>query len=276
MFFLSNSVIDLEIRHFKHLYRHYGRVLVVNLVEKREHERRVGEEYQNLFNLLVSTYEQNFQRNHKTALGHLNKRDFIWFDYHEQSRTVKNATPEYFVRNMFIENIQYPIQQYLTSQGLFTYIDGTTMNLQQGVFRINCIDCLDRTNNVQLTIGLCILPMQLESLKIRSHVNVLSDQLREMWINNGDHISRIYTGTGALNQRSKAKDIQRSVGRAIQNNLRDDDKQQSVQTLIYSYAKDSYLHERSVAALLTPYVICKTKNVILFFKRKITRLFYCS
>ncbi|CAF4660869.1 unnamed protein product, partial [Rotaria magnacalcarata] len=24
-----------------------------------------------------------------------------------------------------------------------------------------------------------------------------------MWINNGDHISRIYTGTGALGQRNK-------------------------------------------------------------------------
>jgi hypothetical protein len=55
----------------------------------------------------------------------------------------------------------------------------------------------------------------------------------------------------------KAKDIQRSFGRAIQNSLRDDEKQQAIQTLIYSYAKDSYLHERSVAALLTPYVICK-------------------
>lgn len=179
-------------------------MLIINLVEQREHERRVGEEYRNLFDLLVNTYE-NARQNQKTVFGHINKRDFVWFDYHDQSRTVKNLTPEYFVRNMLIENTQYPIQQYLTSQGLFTYIDGTTINLQQGIFRINCIDCLDRTNNVQLTIGLCILPMQLESLKIRSSVTALSDQLREMWINNGDHISRIYTGTGALNQRSKVR-----------------------------------------------------------------------
>jgi hypothetical protein len=51
--------------------------------------------------------------------------------------------------------------------------------------------------------------------------------------------------------------MQRSLGRAIQNNLRDDEKQQSMETLIYTYSKDSYLHERSVAALSTPYVICK-------------------
>ncbi|CAF3513215.1 unnamed protein product [Adineta steineri] len=240
--------------HFKHLYRHYGRVLIINLIEKSENEKRIGEEYQNLFNLLVKTYKQ-VQQNQKPCLGHLNERDFIWFDYHGQSRTIKNFTPEQFVRQMLIQNAQYSVEQALQQQSTFTYVDNTTQSLQQGIFRINCIDCLDRTNNVQLTIGLSVLSMQLESLKKNINSNSLFDQLKDMWINNGDHISRIYTGTGALGQRSIAKDIQRSVGRAIQNNLRDDEKQQSMQTLIYTYAKDSYLHERSVAALLTPYVI---------------------
>jgi hypothetical protein len=44
--------------------------------------------------------------------------------------------------------------------------------------------------------------MQLSSLKkdVEKH---LVDHLRDMWIQNGDHISRIYTGTGALGQRNK-------------------------------------------------------------------------
>lgn len=37
-----------------------------------------------------------------------------------------------------------------------------------------------------------------------------------------------------------------------------------METLIYTYAKDSYLHERSVAALYTPYVICKLRRFRLF------------
>ncbi|CAF0767139.1 unnamed protein product [Adineta ricciae] len=240
--------------HFKHLYRHYGRVLILNLVEQRDNEKRVGEEYQNLFRLLVKTYQQA-QQSHRPCLGHLTERDFIWFDYHEQFRTIKNFTPEQFVRKMLIENSQLNIEHALEQQSVFTYMDNTSLSLQQGIFRINCIDCLDRTNNVQLTIGLRILSMQLRSLRKQINFNNIFDQLKDMWINNGDHISRIYTGTGALGQRSIAKDIQRSVGRAIQNNLRDDEKQQSMQTLIYTYAKDSYLHERSVAALSTPYVI---------------------
>jgi phosphatidylinositol-bisphosphatase len=73
---------------------------------------------------------------------------------------------------------------------------------QKGVFRINCIDCLDRTNNVQLTLGMVVLIMQLSSLK-KDVEKYLIDRLRDMWIQNGDHISRIYTGTGALGQRNK-------------------------------------------------------------------------
>ncbi|CAF3565481.1 unnamed protein product [Rotaria sordida] len=240
--------------HFKHLYRHYGRVLVINLIGQRDHEKHIGDEYRNLFNLFVKTFKQA-ENNQRSLVNRLSERDFIWFDYHEQSRSIRNLTPEQFVQKLLIENAQYSIEHELQRQSIFTWFDGVLHSSQKGIFRINCIDCLDRTNNVQLTIGLNILSMQLKYLNKQCDLYHIADKLREMWVNNGDHISRIYTGTGALGQRSKAKDIQRSVGRAIQNNLRDDEKQQSMQTLIYTYAKDSYLHERSVAALFTPYVI---------------------
>jgi hypothetical protein len=106
---------------------------------------------------------------------------------------------------MFIENPQYSIGPSLQRQSIFTYINDTTISLQKGVIRMNCIDCLDRTNNVQLTIGLTVLAMQLDSLKRRTDYISLCKELRDMWINNGDHISRIYTGTGALGQRSKVR-----------------------------------------------------------------------
>ncbi|CAF2763131.1 unnamed protein product [Rotaria sp. Silwood2] len=234
--------------HFKRLYRHYGRVLIINLIEQRDQEKHIGDEYRNFFNLLVKNFKQ-------VQSNQLHEQNFIWFDYHEQARSIRNLAPEQFVQKLLIDNTQYPIAHELERQCVFTWIDGTKQDSQKGVFRINCIDCLDRTNNVQLTIGLHILIKQLTSLAKKCNLYYVRDHLREMWINNGDHISRIYTGTGALGQRSKAKDIQRSFGRAIQNNLRDDEKQQSIQTLIYSYSKDSYLHERSVAALFTPYVI---------------------
>lgn len=189
-------------RHFKHLYRHYGRVLILNLVDQRDDEQRVGEEYQNLFQLLVKSY-QSKQKKEKNLINYLNEKDFIWFDYHEQARLAKGLTPEQFVDLKLIQNSQYSIGQELERQGVFTYMNGAEKCIQKGIFRINCIDCLDRTNNVQLTIGMVILLMQISSLKKDVDTSDLVSHLRDMWINNGDHISRIYTGTGALGQRSK-------------------------------------------------------------------------
>jgi hypothetical protein len=162
----------------------------------------VGDEYRHLFHLLVKTYRQS-QQDRRGGASQLNEKDFIWFDYHEQSRTIRNVTPEQFVQSMLIENTQYSIRPTLKGQGFLTWLDGAKSSQQKGVFRINCIDCLDRTNNVQLTMGLNVLLMQLESLRKQKTGNTLMDQLREMWINNGDHISRIYTGTGALRQQNK-------------------------------------------------------------------------
>ncbi len=161
----------------------------------------MGDEYKNLFELLVKTY-QSKQKKEKTLLSYLTEQDFIWFDYHEQARLVKGLTPEQFVDQKLIQNTQYSIGQELERQSIFTYHNGTMTSSQKGVFRINCIDCLDRTNNVQLTLGMVVLIMQLSSLKkdVEKH---LVDHLRDMWIQNGDHISRIYTGTGALGQRNK-------------------------------------------------------------------------
>jgi hypothetical protein len=40
------------------------------------------------------------------------------------------------------------------------------MSQQKGVFRVNCIDCLDRTNVVQSAFGRAVLSSQLEALAL--------------------------------------------------------------------------------------------------------------
>lgn len=174
----------------------------MNLVDKRDDEQRVGEEFEKLFNLLVKTF-QSKQKKERPALGYLSERDFLWFDYHDQSKLTKNLTPEQFVDRKLIKNPQFALEQELERQSVFTWTDEQIFSQQKGILRINCIDCLDRTNNVQLAIGLLVLTMQIESLKKPIQLNNLVERLRDMWINNGDHVSRIYTGTGALGQRNK-------------------------------------------------------------------------
>jgi len=46
-----------------------------------------------------------------------------------------------------------------------------------------------------------------------------------MWINNGNEVSKIYAGTGAIQGGSKLMDGARSAARTIQNNLLDNSKQ---------------------------------------------------
>ena len=176
-------------RHFKYLYHHYGRILIINLVDKRDDEKRIGDEYYKLFQLLVETY-QSKQKQKQPLLGYLTNEDFIWFDYHEQSRICKGLTPEQFIDRILIQNKEYSIGQELERQNLFVYRDGNISSIQQGVFRINCIDCLDRTNNVQLTIGLHALFIQLKCLNKQESFSMISDQIKTFII--GRHYLFLY------------------------------------------------------------------------------------
>lgn len=73
---------------------------------------------------------------------------------------------------------------------------------QKSVFRVNCMDCLDRTNIVQTALAKAILESQLVKLGLSAPYTPLPEQLKSsfmiLWANNGDIISRQYAGTNAL------------------------------------------------------------------------------
>lgn len=75
---------------------------------------------------------------------------------------------------------------------------------QEGVFRTNCIDCLDRTNVVQgmlarinLNRVLQLFHILKEGERIENHPD-LEYMIKNVWADNGDVISTEYSGTGAL------------------------------------------------------------------------------
>lgn len=78
---------------------------------------------------------------------------------------------------------------------------GTICN-QNATFRVNCMDCLDRTNVVQTAIGRTVLESQLVKVGLVPPFTPVPEQLRlpfmVLWANNGDVISRQYAGTNAL------------------------------------------------------------------------------
>lgn len=79
-------------------------------------------------------------------------------------------------------------------------------SLQTGTIRTNCLDCLDRTNCVQTFLGLEILATQLQVMQLvdkKQTVSRFEEVFKQMWINNGNEISKIYAGTGAIQGGSK-------------------------------------------------------------------------
>ncbi|MPC55919.1 Synaptojanin-1 [Portunus trituberculatus] len=82
--------------------------------------------------------------------------------------------------------------------------------LQRGTMRTNCLDCLDRTNRVQTYLGLDTLSKMLEYLGVANNgviVQRFGNKLEEMWKDNGNRISQIYAGTGALQGSKVCGDI---------------------------------------------------------------------
>lgn len=82
--------------------------------------------------------------------------------------------------------------------------DGTLLASQDGVFRTNCIDCLDRTNVVQSMLAKRSLKLILTKLEILNagqtidSTATLSDLYKNVWADNADLVSIQYSGTGAL------------------------------------------------------------------------------
>ncbi len=83
------------------------------------------------------------------------------------------------------------------------------LKTQSGAFRTNCIDCLDRTNVIQTVISRINLHQMLNELKISDVIPDLNepfepfehefeDVFRLLWTENGNFLSKCYSGTNAL------------------------------------------------------------------------------
>jgi len=96
-------------------------------------------------------------------------------------------------------------------------------------FRVNCMDCLDRTN-----IGEYIIFRYFNNLKFQV--------IKTMWVNNGNALSHMYTGSnslktdlpsrGKLSVLGKMSDFVISANRMIQNKFIDKDKQAIIDLIL--------------------------------------------
>ncbi|KAL1923662.1 uncharacterized protein VTP21DRAFT_8642 [Calcarisporiella thermophila] len=167
-------------KHFDSINERYGRITVLNLVEQSGKEEIIGGEYRRYMKRLSDS------QNH-----------YVEFDFHAECKGMK------------YENVQKLIsllESSFSRSGYF-WIGPSDMIFaeQTGVFRTNCMDCLDRTNVVQSALARTVLNIQLMRLGIAiypekglSYFNDFEITFNHMWANNGDAISLEYASSSAL------------------------------------------------------------------------------
>ncbi|XP_012914303.1 synaptojanin-1 isoform X6 [Mustela putorius furo] len=219
-------------RHFRTLKNLYGKQIIVNLLGSKEGEHMLSKAFQS----------------HLKASEHAADIQMVNFDYHQM---VKGGKAEK------LHSVLKPQVQKFVDYGFFYFNGSEVQRCQSGTVRTNCLDCLDRTNSVQAFLGLEMLTKQLEALGLAEKPQLVTrfqEVFRSMWSVNGDSISKIYAGTGALEGKAKAgklKDGARSVTRTIQNNFFDSSKQEAIDVLLLGNTLNSDLADKARALLTT-------------------------
>uniref|UniRef100_A0A8C4NSH8 Synaptojanin-1 n=1 Tax=Dicentrarchus labrax TaxID=13489 RepID=A0A8C4NSH8_DICLA len=221
-------------RHFTALRRLYGKQVIINLLGSKEGEHMLSKAFQS----------------HLKASEHASAVKMVNFDYHQN---VKGGKADK------LHSVLKPyLSKFIEECGFFYYSGETGIaRTQGGTIRTNCLDCLDRTNSVQAFFALEMLPKQLEEMGLTEKPQLVArfqEVFRTMWSANGDSVSKIYAGTGALDGKAKAgklKDGARSVTRTIQNNFFDSSKQEAIDILRLGSTLNSDLADKARALLTT-------------------------
>ncbi|OBS28994.1 hypothetical protein FPOA_02929 [Fusarium poae] len=166
-------------KHFESLSRNYGQLQIINLVEKHGVESIIG-----------GAYEKAIEEVNKEA-SQDNKIPFEWFDFHAACKGMK------------FENVSILLDQLrdkIESFGSTVQKDGKQVSRQQGVFRTNCMDCLDRTNVCQSSFAKHMLEVQLkeEGFDMSAQTDQVTAWFNTLWADNGDAVSKQYASTAAM------------------------------------------------------------------------------
>ncbi|KAG9307113.1 hypothetical protein G9A89_016941 [Geosiphon pyriformis] len=244
-------------RHFTDLLNRYGEVYIINLLGPKEGEALLTREYHDRVRDL---YEggTHFQ---------MTNFDFNTICKNGSYENVKHLLPN--IRET-LDNFEFFLLDLETD---------TPLRHQIGVFRTNCVDwygtilgfifkifidfivflhlwlqmgvSLDRTNVVQTLLSRTVLETYLRQLENipRHQIEMLYSCHSHLWAENGDSLSKIYAGTGALKSQftrsgkltlagqggyilSVLGDASKSVNRFYINNFQDKSKQEVIDLLL--------------------------------------------
>lgn len=213
--------------HFLRLTNKYGPVHVVNLLSTKSSEIELSQRY-----------KKHLTLSKKVPLGQ--DTYLTEFDFHKETAQTGFSGSR---------RLLPLVMSSLLSNGYFSYDvrEKRIISEQQGIFRTNCLDCLDRTNLVQQMVSLCAFRIFLEDFEMISSKSFIDEEdfvnkHNALWADHGDQVSQIYTGTNALKSSFSRKgkmslagalsDATKSVSRMYINNFMDKGKQQNIDALL--------------------------------------------
>jgi hypothetical protein len=204
------------------------KLVMVNLIDKHGDQGRLGNTFDSVLSAVLDVYgsDQSSQVNN----SYINTKqqpqldpksvEHIWYDFHAECKGGRWNR---------LSNLLDKISPTLSSQGYFCAVPNVEnewkiINLQDGVVRTNCVDCLDRTNVVQSMFGRYMLFNIFQeriglSASTNNKMNARKRPLptecilgfkqkplclpwaegesshRNLWADNADAISRLYAGT---------------------------------------------------------------------------------
>ncbi|KAH9857173.1 SacI homology domain-containing protein [Lenzites betulinus] len=162
-------------QHLGKITTAYGPLTIVNLAEQHGKEGQVTTAYGDYVKELAPADVK-----------------YLAYDFHAETKGMKYEN---------ISKLIEELERTFESQGYFWISNSQIMSKQKGVFRVNCIDGLDRTNVVESAFARHVLNRQLGAVALlnqdeqRTEMDVV---FNDVWANNGDAISRAYAGTSAL------------------------------------------------------------------------------
>uniref|UniRef100_A0A672H6A6 Phosphatidylinositide phosphatase SAC1-A n=1 Tax=Salarias fasciatus TaxID=181472 RepID=A0A672H6A6_SALFA len=216
-------------QHFDSQLLIYGKQTILNLVNQKGSEKPLEQ----AFAKMVSGMNN----------GMLN---YIAFDFHKECS------------HMRWERLQILVDAVTETQDEYGYFmvtsEGKTVSQQKGVFRSNCMDCLDRTNVIQSLLARRSLQTQLQRIGVLNVGQRIEEQAefekiyKNAWADNANACAVQYAGTGALKtdftrtgKRTRwglLMDGWNSMIRYYKNNFSDGFRQDSIDLFLGNFAVD--------------------------------------
>ncbi|KGL73850.1 Phosphatidylinositide phosphatase SAC1, partial [Tinamus guttatus] len=178
---ISKSVNHMDgfQRHFDSQIISYGKQMIVNLVNQKGSEKPLEQTFAKMVNSMANGMVR-----------------YVAFDFHKECSRMR------------WDRLQILMDQLAEQQDEFSYFlvdsDGKIVTQQDGIFRSNCMDCLDRTNVIQSLLARRSLQAQLQRLGVLHVGQRIEEQAdfekiyKNAWADNANACAKQYAGTGAL------------------------------------------------------------------------------